>query len=136
MKAIFKKSLSGFIPASTEAEDILKKIKLNDLVTIDIKKPRSLQNHRRYFALLKIVLDNQDEYKTTDDLLEVIKIKLKLYDVKYTLEGKPYPRLHSINFASMKELEFRKVFNDTLNILSKFLGTTNEELENEIINFY
>lgn len=136
MKSIFKKSLSGFIPASSEAESLMKKIKLNELVTIDVKKPRSLQNHRRYFALLKLVLSNQEEYKSIDDLLEVIKIKLKLYDVKHTLEGKPYPQLHSINFASMKELDFQKVFTDTLNILSEFLGVTTDELESEIINFY
>ncbi len=134
--AIFKKTFNSLNPDNTEAIELLKNIKLNSLVEVKIIKARSWENHKRYFSLLKLVVSNQEKYKSIADLLDVIKIKLRMYDVKYTFEGKPYPQLHSINFQSMKEIEFREVFSKTLDLMSELLGSTAIEIEEQIVNYY
>lgn len=136
MKAIFTKKINSLVPASSEAEELLKKLKLNTLVTVEIKKSRNLKNHRRYFSLLKLVINNQEQYDNTEELLIAIKLRLKMYDVKVGLTGKPFPLLHSINFSKMGELEFKSFFDKTLNLMRELLGSTTREIENELINYY
>lgn len=52
MKMLLKKSLSGLVSASSEGDKYLKKIKLNEVVSCEIKKPRNVDHHRKFFALM------------------------------------------------------------------------------------
>ncbi len=145
MKSIFKKSLSGFIPASSEAESLMKKIKLNELVTIDVKKPRNMLFHRKYFSMLKLFADNIDykEPLTVDYLLDIVKIELKMYTVGTTLKGKQYPIIESVSFAKMDQIRFEKFYSKSLDVLLEILNqnTTKEnrltklEVEENLISY-
>jgi len=67
--------LNGVLhPFDAQAEEVIKKWKTDDFITVEAKRPRNGQFHRKFFAMLNIVYQNTDEFKSIDDLLNYIKI--------------------------------------------------------------
>ena len=136
MDVYLKKSFNSLIPSDSQSEELLKKFKLDSIIKCKLTKPRNLKYHKKYFKLLNIVLENQEEYNSVDELLNNVKLKLKMYDIKYSFDKKPYPVFHSISFASMDDLKFEQLYNKTLSVLSDFLGVISTDLEDELLGFY
>jgi len=70
---IMRKTLRGLEPANDLAADILRKVKLGDTVRVDIKRPRSLQWHKRYWVLVGMISDNSPY--TPDEVHALIKLR-------------------------------------------------------------
>jgi len=136
MDVYLTKTLTGLKPLDEESEEALKRFKIGETIKAKVSKPRNYKFHKKYYSLLKLVLENQDQYITIEELLIAIKLKLKMYDVRMSIDNKPFPVLHSISFAKMDELEFGKFYSKTLDILSCFIGVDSQDLENELINYY
>lgn len=130
------KTISGLKPSDEKSEEALKRFKIGDIVKTKISKPRNIKFHRKYFKLLDVVLENQERYSNTEELLVAVKLKLGLYDTITTLNGKIAPVLHSISFAKMDEIKFSELYTNTLMILADFLQCDLKELDSKIIEFY
>lgn len=112
---ILRKRLGGALePIDDEGREVLSKIAAGDLVKADIKRPRNIHFHRKFFAMLKLVLDNQEAYKSTDDLLDVCKLRIGHVRVIQTKHGEVRVPA-SISFASMDESEFSQFYDKAVN---------------------
>lgn len=83
----------------------LDKIANHIVIAVEIKQPRNIIFHAKFMAMLRIVLDNQDHYKSIDDLLDVCKLRVGHFKTIRTKIGDvQIPK--SISFGSMDEAEF------------------------------
>ncbi len=99
------KRLNGLQPIDEVGEAAMRKLHLNDVVNVEIKRSRNQAFHRKFFAMLQIILQNQDHYKSMDDLLDVCKLRTGHCRTVQTRRGEVrIPR--SISFATMDDTEF------------------------------
>lgn len=78
-------------------------------VKIDMKVPRNIRFHRKLFAMLQIVFENQDHYKSLDLLLDVCKLETGHCHVIKT-RRKIYAIPKSISFAQLDETAFNDFY--------------------------
>lgn len=136
-KIYLKKHLNALHPADEEATEYLKKIKPGQAISCEVKKPRNYENHKRLFSLLKLVVENQERFKTVDQLKEAIKFELGYTETIQTFDGRFIVKAKSINFASMDEIKFRDFFSRSIDVILKYVlpGTDREELINEVLGY-
>jgi hypothetical protein len=135
--AFFHRDLGAFRPASPEAEAMLQKIKLGDVVRIKVERPRNIQHHKKFFALVGLVFRNQDHYQSQEHLLTALKVALGHCDTVICKDGNPAYIPLSISFAKMDQTEFDAFYTRTLDLIAKhFLpGIDKEDLRNEVEGF-
>ena len=127
---LFRRTLEGFSPADTEAGEWHHKTKLGALVELKGNRPRNPQHHRKFFALLNIVVDNSDYYDTVEQFRFVFMATLQR---GHWIEDPHATRAmfipESISFKSMSQDDFDRLFNDAMNaILKHFLPVDRDDL--------
>lgn len=116
MTAFFRKDLAGLRPVNSIAEDKLKKLKLGDVVAVDVRKPRCLSHHRLYWALCQLVAENMDGHYDAEVVSDVIKIRAGHVLPVKTAKGEVFlPK--SISFAAMDQLQFNEFFDRALRVV-------------------
>lgn len=133
----------GLVPMYDSDYDEKKRLRIGDKVLCSIKMPRNYEFHRKFFALLRLTVDNlphliqqQMQIFTVEDLLDCIKIDLGLYTTVWH-GGKQIVKTGSISFARMDETEFERFFNRAIDlVITIYLrGTDRQALIEEIDNF-
>lgn len=128
------KKFNGLHPVYDSDKAALDKIGNGEIVEVSIKKTRNYRFHKKFFALAKLVFDNQDTIKTFDQFMFVWKLKAGHYQEVNTGKGVIYmPK--SISFEKMNESEFEEFYNKFALIARAEIGCTNEEIEQELLNF-
>lgn len=142
MKVYFVKNKGAFYPANEESDEYFKKIKQDVVISCEMKRPRNYLNHKRYYALLQIVLENQEIFKNIDQLKDAIKLMVghvkytRVYN-KRTKEWVLTEIPKSISFASMPEPEFQDYFSKSIDAIIKYIitGMEKDDLINEVLLF-
>lgn len=104
-RVLVVKHLNSLRPVDEAAERVFRGLGQGEIVTVELKRERNIQNHRRLFAMLQIVLENQEQYASIDDLLDAMKIAIghvKTLEVGGVLVKIP----KSISFAALDEDAF------------------------------
>jgi hypothetical protein len=102
---LLARHLSGLRPIDEAGEKLVAGLGQGEIVKAEVKRPRNIQHHRKFFAMLQIVLQNQDHYRSIDDLLAVCKLRTGHVDVIQTKHGEErVPK--SISFAKMDQTAF------------------------------
>lgn len=135
MKIYLVRKKNTLVPLSDHDFDKLKRIKEDQIIFVDYKKPRNPLFHNKFMSMVRTVFNNQEKYIEFDNLLNVLKIELGYCDTMLVPVAPGYdyeiriPR--SISFAKMDEIEFTEFYNKAVTMcLSRFLPqTTPEELE-------
>lgn len=133
----------GLVPLYDSDYDEKHKLKEGKVYKVEIKTPRNYKFLKKFFALIRLTLDNlperlQDHYGIYNetDMLNCIKLDLGL---AHTITYNDHPVLitESISFAAMDESEFETFYNRTIDlILHHYLtGNSREELIEEVNNF-
>jgi hypothetical protein len=132
---LFRKTLSGLKPADEGAEEALRKVPLDKVVAVKIKRPRNLGHHRKFFALLKIVYENQEVYASEQALLAAIKIATGHCTPIQLVSGQKAFIPSSISFAAMDQAEFEAFWEKVVTLVcTKIIPNLNrEDLEAEIM---
>lgn len=120
------------VPADFVAEEWLDAIPEGKEVLIDWRKPRHPENHRHFFAILRLAVEQIDAYDDTESLLDALKIACSHVRPVMKADGEIIFLPKSINFASMGEEEFKRFKNRALWVLSRILGFDATELLPEI----
>jgi len=134
MKVRFKKHLGGLRPV--DKCKTYDNLSLGEEIEIDIKTPRNIRFHRKFFALINLAFENQHNYIKQEDLREDLTIAAGFYTERtnyLTQETKLVA--DSISFAKMNDEEFSKVYNAVLDCVWRFLGASKEDVINELIGF-
>jgi len=129
-----QKHLGALRPMDEAGEELLRSLPGGAIVRVSMQRPRNVLHHRKFFALLNLVLSNQERYTSTDELLDAIKIGVGHVRLVQMPNGTIHKVPKSISFTSMDQPTFEKFYNDVADIIVKhFLpGVTNEELAREI----
>ena len=135
MKGAWRKTIGGLKPADALAEEVFNGLPLNAEVMAEVTRPRNLGHHKKFFALLKLVYENQETYETMDALLIAFKVALGHY-YPVTLKGGQVACIpKSISFAKLDQIAFEAFWDKACNlVVTKFLpGVEREELEAQVM---
>jgi len=135
MKPIFKRTDTGFTPDSHEAQELWGKTKPGQLVTMEVKRERNLQWHKKFFALLHIGHDNQERYTDFEDYKFAMKVATGWCTELIRSNGELMYRPKSYAFNSMSQQDFEAVYNKTIDVTLKIIPMEKADLEREIIAF-
>jgi len=148
MKLALVKTEHGLLPAYDSDKEYYDKIGLGELREYETKKNRILGHHRKFFALLRLTLHNIPEerekeafdvgfsFKTEEDVLYYLKLKLGLYKERMLLKsGRIAVEVDSISFSRMKQDEFQDFYSKSIDVIINLLGAEKEFIEKELINF-
>ncbi len=127
--------LGALRPAQEQDAEVWKHLKIaeREVVKVQISRSRNYRFHCKFFAMLKIVLDNQTRYVSMDDLLHVCKLRVGHVTVIQTRRGEER-RPKSISFASMDEAEFSAFYDRAVDwVLSEVIpGLQRQHLDAEV----
>lgn len=110
-------------------------IKQGQQIWCELTKSRNIKHHRKFFAILNCAFENQSQFVSVEQFLSALKFEMKYYEIGHNFDGDAIPLLKSISFAKMDQFEFENFYASALLILSKFIGCTVEELENDSGNY-
>lgn len=136
MKFLARKEFGHLTPVDSGGEDALRKIKFGSTVQITVKQPRNVQHHRKYFALLNMVFENQERYATRDELHAALKVSAGIYTPVTLPSGTEVRIPGSIAFHEMDQTEFSEFYDKCCELISKhFLpGVPSETIKAEVQN--
>lgn len=136
-KALMRKELNGLRPLDAQGEEALSKIKLGDMVMVEFKRPRNAKHHRKLWALLSLVIGNQDHYQTAEQLLNGLKCATGHADEYPMKNGQGVVMIpRSISFASMDQTEFEQWYDRAIAVICKHVipGLSQEDLKREVLD--
>jgi hypothetical protein len=129
--------LSASDPVSFEA---IQAMAHGEQVVAEIRRARNPGHHRKMFAFLKLLLDNQEKYKTIEDILNAVKIGVgHCRWGTVWLRGVPVqvaiPK--SISFANMGQAKFETFYNAALDyaVCEIIPGLDKANLERQVLEF-
>lgn len=134
----------GLTPLTDEDYEAKKRLKMGDIVRCQIKRPRNLRFHKKFFALLSLTYDNIPHdvaellgISSKEGMLDTIKLALDHYDT-YEIGGKTLLRLRSIAFDKMDDTEFETFYVRTVDFILHHLlpGLDQKTLEEEIKHYF
>ena len=132
-KIFMKKTLTGLQPIGESK--YFDKLRLGDEVEVDIKKPRNVGFHRKFFSLMNLVHQNQEELDNFEDFRYVFIMRCGYYRIVETSKGVTYlPK--SISFSKMDDLEFEEFFEKALTVAEQTLGSSKEEIRIALEEYY
>lgn len=144
MKLFLHNTREGLKPMYDEDYDEKKKLKIGEVYEAEIRLPRNLRFHRKYWALLRCsweyLNERQQEFFKND--IEVFRKSLEVTagwcEPLYDLETQSwYHAPKSISFEKMKEEEFSILYNNVRDILFRAIipNISQEEFERNLKNF-
>ena len=134
MKALFRKDLNALRPASEEAEEFLRKLKLGKEVMVEVKRVRNGKMHRLWWALMSILANNLEGDYSPEAICDYIKIKIGLVNV-CEINGEVIQTPKSISYSAMDQTDFEHFFEQAINFACEHLipDLKSEELKNEVL---
>jgi hypothetical protein len=132
------KELGGkLVPADEASRAILTKIKTGEVVRVEVKRPRNTAHHRKFFALLHIVFENQEAYENPDHLLLALKYAVGHCEIVIAKDGSKMPLGRSIAFHKMDQSEFEAFYEKCLDVIAKYFlpGVETDALRAEVEGF-
>lgn len=137
MKIQVIKTLNGLKPAYDSDYESFKKIPLNEIIEIEYKKQRNIRFHRKMFALLNLAFSNQNLFDNLDDMRYCLMLECNLSEIKVNrLTGETFKVPKSLQFSKMDEIEFNEVYNTLKQYICEWLGVTNEQINEEIEQYF
>jgi len=117
---------------SKEFEEVFKKYKNDNYYSVKITKKRNLTHHRKFFALLRLFVENNRlDLRNIDEALYFIKIACGYYK-KIKVKTKELIIPESISFENMEQGEFEMFYNKAVNLICIHLGISREEIDGQI----
>lgn len=144
MEIFLLNTSEGLKPCYDSDYDEKKKLKIGQTYKAKITLARNIQFHRKYFSLINLAWEYQNE-KTelffkhdVEQFRKSVEMLAGWCDTIYSIKRKEWiehPR--SIAFDKMDELEFRELYESVRRVLFEvFLkGITEEEFMKNLVNF-
>mgnify|MGYP000545448444 CR=1 FL=1 len=137
MEILLVKQLNGsFKPAFDSDYENAKKFKLNEVVKCKITKPRNIKFHKKFFALVNLVFNNQEKINNIDYFREELTIEAGFFEEYTGFNGERKKQAKSISFASMDEFEFNELYSKFIEVSIKVLGCKKEDIIDNIAEHF
>jgi hypothetical protein len=115
---------------SVEDVEKLKEFKPHQLLRAKlygVKKPRSYNQLKLYWACCNAVAENLEEY-TKEDVDFEVRTELRFIKHFKLVKGITYVELRSISYAELSHIEACNFFDRAFPIMAKMIGVTTEKL--------
>lgn len=134
MKISLVKTNAGLIAATDEDQAMMATLETGEVYEFQVRKFRNYKFHRKFFAMLNIVYDNQEQYHNFDHFRKVITMKAGYFDEVVTEKGVVFlPK--SIAFDKMDQSDFEKLYDKVLDECIKIVPVSKEEIQKELAGF-
>ena len=127
MECYLVKQNGRLYPADQSEAEKLNGIEPNKPIKCKLSNLRNYENHKRFFALMNLVFENQDKYESLDVMRKEIIMRTGRYISHHHLNGAISYHPQSISFDSMQEDEFKQLFSDAINVCLKHFCTNMTE---------
>lgn len=136
MKISLVRTLSGFKTAYDSDFELSKKIKLNEIYEYEFKQTRNIKFHRKFFALINMVFQNQEQYTNIEHLRKDLIIESGNYDLRHDLHGVEIREAKSISFAQMDEIQFSELYNSVVYVIVKYFNFDKQDIIDNVSQYY
>jgi hypothetical protein len=123
MPEIYLRKMHGMLaPADENAEEVINKMKQGQAIRIKYSLPRNYENHKRFFAFLKVTFDIQDHFDNIKHYRKWIIMKSGHYKIITAPNGYQIFDADSIAFDKMDEPTFKSMFSDCVDVFLSVWG--------------
>ncbi len=125
----------GLIPADDDAQDVLSKLEKGKEVLVEVRAPRRIRQHKLFFGLLNLLVENSGAFINVEDALKRVKIACGEVDELIDADtGQVFYTLRSIAFASMDQTRFSALFDLAVKVIAErwLVGTSQDELRQRV----
>lgn len=136
-KEAFIRRGMAMYPIGEEAEELVRSIKEGAECMGEFKPARRPKQHRTFFALLKLLVDNCEAFDSIQGALTAIKIALGEVDpIIDAKTGKTFWTVRSISYESMDQARFSRLFDRALFVITErwLIGTDMEDLRQAVFD--
>lgn len=131
------KQLNNSLKCAYDSDyDRLKKLKPGEFYNCTISHPRNIKFHRKFFALIKMIYDNQEIYNNTDRLRKDLLIEAGYFNEWVDFHGEIHQEAKSISFSKMTELEFGELYSRVLDEIVKHFNFGKQDIINNIEQYF
>jgi len=136
MKILVIKNNYNQLTALTSLDfEKIRKLKNDCAYEFDFKKIRNYEFHKKAFALLNLGFANTKyNFPDFENYRKYITIKSGHYDATKTDKG-IFVNAKSLSFGNMDDTEFEQVYKDILQAIIIDTGATEQEIEENYLNF-
>lgn len=113
-----------------------KKLKAGVFFECEIKKKRNYMFHKKYFALINMVFDNQESYNNIDHLRHDITVEAGFYDKYINFQGVEVKKAKSVNFSNMDNIEFNELYNRSIDVIVKYFKFKKADILEHIEQYF
>lgn len=118
-----QRTVGGLKPIDDNGINILRKIKVGEVIQCEINKPRNLAHHRKFWALLNTVWKAAGDWSSPYGVLVELKVNLGLItEARIHSTGEIVHVPKSISFAQMDQTEFDSFYERALMKLCEMAG--------------
>lgn len=143
MKMFVINTPRGLVPYGDDDFEEKQKLKLGETYSVEIKIPRNIQFHRKYFALISYAWEflNESEttaFKTKEGFRKSVEIAAGHYEPQYNILTESYDHVpKSISFSKMDEAAFSDLYRRVKDVIFSIIGdrVTRDEFERLLIDF-
>ena len=107
-------------PADAQSSVDIAKLPPGAMVSVRLKRVRSIKHHRKFFALISAVHEAQDQFVTQEALLDAIKVHLGHY-VAGKIGDQTVFLPKSISFDAMGQDEFNAFYDRAMQAISEHI---------------
>jgi len=131
-----KRVVGGLKPVDDYGIELLRKVKVGEVVQCEVNRPRNLAHHRKFWALLTVVWEASGDWSSPYGLLIELKVRLgHVQEILLRDTGELVRVPKSISFAQMDQTEFDTFYERALMELCAMAGGIEpEELRQEVLN--
>jgi len=113
-----------------------KKLKAGVQFECEVKKKRNYEFHKKYFALINMLFDNQETYNNIDHLRNDLTIEAGFYSIRTNLRAETIKEANSISFSKMDELEFSDLYSKTLDVIVKYFHFNKQDIIDNVEQYF
>lgn len=94
---------------------------------LEVKQPRNIGHHRKFYALMNLVFQNQDKYETLEDLIVEVKLRCGHYQEHISVKGNIMYMPKSIDFARMPQPDFEEFYSKAIDVVLKYFWDSSRD---------
>jgi len=134
MKFFAINTINGLVPLYPADQDEKRKLKLGQDYEVEVKMPRNVGFHRKFYAMINVGHQNTSLDMPFDTYRKYVISKAGYFKAYQTPKGVFY-EADSISFASMAQDVFEELYSRVIDVIIKDIGATSEEIERSLVDF-
>jgi len=134
MKLLCRNTLTGLQPLYPHDYDEKRKLKLGQDYEVEVKNPRNIGFHRKFFALINLGFENTKLNMPFETYRKYLTMKAGFFETYQTPKGTFYDA-KSLSFGSMPQDQFEDVYSRIMDLIIEDIGCTSQEIEAQLIGF-